>query len=118
MTTAKTLAWAALAAAIGIPAVAEEGLLRSNFGYEIRNHEPPADATDAQKALIADVAILAEASRGSYEPDATRYAAMSDYARWLLASQGICGKESGDVIVWSNECTDSQKASPLAGHEF
>lgn len=109
---------AAVLALFALPAAAEEGLLRSTFGYEIRNHQPPADATDAQKSLIADVAILAEAARGSYEPDATRYAAMSEYARWLLSTQGICGNENGGEIVWSNKCSSKQKTSPLDGYEF
>lgn len=114
----KPSAAVALLALFALPAAAEEGLLRSTFGHEIRNNIAPAGATEAQKALIADVALLGEAARGSYEPDAARYAAMSEYARWLLASQGICGNEDGGEIVWSNKCSSKQKISPLDGYEF
>lgn len=109
---------ALLLATLPAAAQADEGLLRSSFGHEIRNNIAPAGATDDQKAMIADVALLNEAARGSYEPDATRYAAMAEYARWLLAAQGICGKEKGDSIVWNGECTEQQKVSPLDGYEF
>ena len=118
----KTMKVAAIAmfALAAAPAAAQDGAapLRSTFGHEITRNVPPAGATDAQKALIADVALLNEAARGSYEPDATRYSAMADYARWLLAAQGICSHEKGDSLVWGGECSDDQKVSPLAGHEF
>lgn len=105
-----------------LPATAqdEEGLLRSTFGYDITRNVAPSGATEAQKALIADVALLNEAARGSTDPqgEGLRFAAMAEYARWLLSTQGICSHEEGDSLVWGGECTDEQKVSPLAGYEF
>lgn len=122
----KAMALLALSATTMAPvagaAQEEEGLLRSTFGYNIRNQVLPENVTEAQKALIADASVLGEAARGSTDPqgEGLRFAAMADYALFLLASQGLCGREDTgqSVTVWSSDCTDDQEASPLAGYEF